>query len=246
MRKQILYDMSLSVSDPDEGNNETLVTLQKGSDVYLSCRAHKALGYCWFRHPSGYHLRFTTEVVPLEGLLENYPPRMYKYDDTLYQGVCAIRVSNANVSVDSGEWTCHLGVPGSPEEDRSVPITVGVSGKYVTIIVPQTKSSARNCTFLIHADCVCVIPFSRQSHCYISATLCETMTENQVALQVSSWSFIFTQLYSFSLNASLAGIPNTLKAERKAIPVPELRSWKGEVCTNCGDKAVCIMALNRR
>lgn len=110
------------------------MTLQKGSEVYLSCRTHNELGYCWFRHPSGYHFRFATETVPLDGLLENNPPRYYKYDDTLHLGVCAIRVSNANVSVDSGEWTCHLGIPGSPEEDHSVSITVGVAGKYVTTV----------------------------------------------------------------------------------------------------------------
>ncbi|XP_033610839.1 uncharacterized protein LOC111873065 isoform X3 [Cryptotermes secundus] len=114
------------VSDPDEGNHEALVTLQKGSDVYLSCRAHSALEYCWFRHPSGYHFKFSTETV-LSGLQENTQPRSYKYDDTLHLGICAIRVGDADVNVDSGEWTCHLGVPGSPEEDHSVPITVGVS-----------------------------------------------------------------------------------------------------------------------
>lgn len=127
MRSGFLNVLDTEVSDPDEGNHEALVTVQKGSDVYLSCRVHNALGYCWFRHPSGYHFRFTTEVVPLDGLLEASPTRFYKYDDTLHSGVCAIRVSNANVSVDSGEWTCQLGVPGSPEEDHSVPIRVGVS-----------------------------------------------------------------------------------------------------------------------
>jgi hypothetical protein len=129
VRKQTIYHISLLVSDPDEGNNENLVAVQKGSVMYLSCKAHSPLEYCWFRHPSGYHFRFTTEVVPLDGLLEGYPPRIYQYTDTLHLGVCAIAVSNANVSVDSGEWTCHPGVLGSPEEDHSVPITVGVSGK---------------------------------------------------------------------------------------------------------------------
>jgi hypothetical protein len=154
--------------------------MQKGSEVYLSCRVHNALEYCWFRHPTGYHFRYTTERVLLDGLLESSPLRQYVYDDRLHVGVCAIRVSNANVSVDSGEWTCHLGVPGSPEEDHSVPITVEVSGKFVTIMAAQRKSSARNSTFLTHADCDCASVFSRQSHCYTAVTLCETMTGHQV------------------------------------------------------------------
>jgi hypothetical protein len=120
--------------------------------VDLSCRDHNALEYCWFRHPSGYHLRFSTEMVLLEGLLESSPPRSYVYDDTLHLGVCAVRVSNANVSVDWGEWTCHLGVPGIPGEDHSVPITVRVSGKSEIAIMSQRKSSARNSTFLTHAE----------------------------------------------------------------------------------------------
>jgi hypothetical protein len=123
--------------------------------VDLSCRGHNALEYCWFRHPSGYHLRFTTETVLLDGLLESDPPRYYVYDDTLHLGVCAVRVSNASVSVDSGEWTCHLGVPGIPGEDHSVPITVRVSGKS-EIAIPQRESSNRKSTILTHLDCVCV------------------------------------------------------------------------------------------
>jgi hypothetical protein len=39
---------------------------------------------------------------------------------------------------------------------------------------------------------------------------------------------------------------HNLKTERKATPVPELRSWTSEVCTNCRDKAPCIIAMNRR
>jgi hypothetical protein len=112
--------------------------VQKGSDMLLSCKAYQVLEYCWFRHATGFVFPFSTEEVPLSGLLETHPYRYYLYEDTLQLGVCTIHVSTANSSVDSGQWTCHMGVQGSPEEDYKVNITVVVSGKYVTIEVPQS------------------------------------------------------------------------------------------------------------
>jgi selenophosphate synthetase-related protein len=50
------------------------------------------------------------------------------YDDTLQLGVCAVIVLDADISVDSGEWTCNVGVLGSVTEDNAITITVGVSG----------------------------------------------------------------------------------------------------------------------
>jgi hypothetical protein len=119
------------VSDTDVGNYTALTTVQNGDQIYLSCRAYHALDYCWFRHPTGFHLRFSTEVLPLDGLLEAILPRYYVYDDTLQSGVCAVRVFTANRTVDSGQWTCHMGVLGSPAEDHEMDITVRVSGEFV-------------------------------------------------------------------------------------------------------------------
>jgi len=53
---------------------------------------------------------------------------MYAYEDTLQQGVCAIKLLISSIE-DSGEWTCNVGFLGSSNEDYAVPITVAVSGR---------------------------------------------------------------------------------------------------------------------
>jgi len=113
----------LSVSDLKVDTHERQVAVKKGSELFLSCSAQTALEYCWFRHPSGLPLRFSTDNVYLDGSVPTYA-----YEDTLQRGVCAIKVQTHS-SADSGEWTCNVGILGSFNEDYAVPIRVAVSGR---------------------------------------------------------------------------------------------------------------------
>jgi hypothetical protein len=110
------------------GTHEAVTVVRNGSTFYLSYKAHQALEYCWFRHPTGLHIRFSTQVVPLDGLPDS--PRYYMYDDTLQSGICRLGVQEAKSTVDRGQWTGHLGIRGSPEEDHAIPFTVEVSGEF--------------------------------------------------------------------------------------------------------------------
>jgi hypothetical protein len=128
MRKSYYCDI-LTVPDLKAEASESPVVVLHGSMLRLSCSANRLLEYCWFQHPSGLPLHFSTKVVDLS---EHY--LSYVYDDTLQQGVCAVIVPQANSSADTGEWTCHLGTQGNLKEESSVPITVGISGTYVTFL----------------------------------------------------------------------------------------------------------------
>jgi hypothetical protein len=98
------------------------VVVNQGSKLSLSCSAQTVLDYCWFRHPSGLPLHFSTDIVNLDISLS------YVYEDTLQQGVCTIKLISSRSGEDSGEWTCNLGSLSSSNEEYTTPITVGVSG----------------------------------------------------------------------------------------------------------------------
>jgi hypothetical protein len=100
------------------------VVVKEDSELSLSCSAQTALDYCWFRHPSGLPLSFSTNLAYLDG-----NRLQYVYEDTLQQGVCTIKLLTPSSGEDSGEWTCNLGSLGSSNEEYTMPITVGVSGK---------------------------------------------------------------------------------------------------------------------
>ena len=108
--------------------NQRLVVVQQPGVLTLSCSAQTAAEYCWFQHPSGVPLLFSTHRVTLDNI------RWYWYEDTLAQGVCTIKVESSNSSEDSGEWTCNLGLPVISNEEYVVPITVGVSGTIENIL----------------------------------------------------------------------------------------------------------------
>ena len=102
--------------------NQRLVVVQQQGLLTLSCSAQTTAEYCWFQHPSGVPLLFSTDRVFLDNI------RSYSYKDTLAQGVCTITVESPSSSEDTGEWTCNLGLPGIYKGEYAVPITVGVSG----------------------------------------------------------------------------------------------------------------------
>jgi hypothetical protein len=120
------YRDFLSITDVVAETNRRIAAVRNGEELQLSCSDQRALEYCWFRHPSGVALRFSTEWVSLD-----QPYRQYVYSNTLQQGVCTIRVLPAISSEDSGDWTCNLGILGSPAEDNAKPILVGFAGTFV-------------------------------------------------------------------------------------------------------------------
>lgn len=117
----------LSVPDLKVDTDRRLAVATKYSKLSLSCSAQRALDYCWFRHPSGLHLRFSRTTV----FLGSRP--LYVYDDTLLEGVCTISWLDPT-SEESGEWTCNVGFLGISNEDYAVPITVGISGRIEKIL----------------------------------------------------------------------------------------------------------------
>lgn len=114
----------------------------QNSVLVLTCSAQTALDYCWFRHPSGLPLRFSTDLVDLDG---NW--RQYIYEDTLQQGVCTIALLYPSSGQDSGEWTCSLGSLGRSNEEYTTPITVGVSGKLKTVCTTAKANCAKGLIF---------------------------------------------------------------------------------------------------
>jgi len=128
-------NVSTNVPDLNVDTHESKVFATTGSKLSLSCSAQAVLDYCWFRHPSGLPLRFSTDTV-----YENGNRPHYVYEDTLLQGVCAITILTAR-SEDTGEWTCNVGFLGSSNEDNSVPITVGISETDVISLVKEVVVS---------------------------------------------------------------------------------------------------------
>jgi hypothetical protein len=100
------------------------VVVQRDSVILsLTCSAQTAMDYCWFRHPSGFPLLFSTENV-LEGNIW----LQYKYEDALQGGVCTIVLEFPSINRDSGVWTCNVGFLEHSNEEYTKPITVGFSG----------------------------------------------------------------------------------------------------------------------
>ena len=112
----------LSVTDPEVNTHAGKVVGTSNQNLSLSCGAQASLDYCWFRHPSGVSLPFSTTSS-----WANYNLQ-YEYEDKLSQGVCAVNIQNHSTE-HSGEWTCNVGILGSSNEDYAVPIKVGISGR---------------------------------------------------------------------------------------------------------------------
>jgi hypothetical protein len=119
----------LSIPDLKIETQGRLVIVIKNSELFLSCSAQTALDYCWFRHPSGMPISFSTITAYLEDNGQEYV-----YEDTLQKGVCTIKLVTASIDKDSGEWTCNMGSLSSRNEEYTVPITVGVSGTVETCL----------------------------------------------------------------------------------------------------------------
>ncbi|XP_069702846.1 uncharacterized protein [Periplaneta americana] len=131
--------LNVSATDEYQGvwTEEGNLAVLNGAQMTLSCRAGTPLEYCWFRHPSGEHLRFSIPKQPLQ----RDPFRFYWFADSLHLGVCALSVSQVDLYVDSGQWGCYVNDPDNADEDLEVLINVTVARTNVVSLVEEVLFS---------------------------------------------------------------------------------------------------------